>query len=143
MGGLENLVADVNRALRARGWSARQASLEATDNAELIRDMRRGRVPSVESLQALCRVLELEFYVGTRRDPGAVDERRLEDALDAVERTLATHAIGLAPRDKARAVAALYALLDREREPVTAERVERLIGGLTGEATRREGARGP
>ena len=141
MEALETLVADINRALKARGWSASQASREATDNQELIRDLRRGRVPSVENLQALCRVLDLEFYMGARRELGAVDERRLEDALDAVERTLATHAITLAPRDKARAVAALYLLLDREREPATAARVLRLIEGLGGEASRRGDAR--
>ena len=33
----------------------------------MIRDMRRGHVPSVERLRSLCEVLDLEFYVGQRR----------------------------------------------------------------------------
>ena len=119
-------------------WSARQASLEATDNGELIRDMRRGRAPSVSSREALCRVLDLEFYVGTRREAGALDERRLEETVARVERTLELQSVAVAAPDKARAVAALYALLDREREPVIAERVGRLIEGLAGEVSGRE-----
>ena len=33
----------------------------------MIRDMRRGHIPSVERLRSLCEVLDLEFYVGPRR----------------------------------------------------------------------------
>ena len=33
----------------------------------MIRDMRRGHVPSVERLRSLCRVLDLDFFVGPRR----------------------------------------------------------------------------
>lgn len=36
----------------------------------MIREMRRGRTPSVERMQALCRVLDLEFYIGPRRPAG-------------------------------------------------------------------------
>ena len=121
----------INRALRARGWSARQASIEAVGSHELIRDMRRGRTPSVERLQALCEVLDLEFYVGPRREAGTVDEQRLEDAVDSTERTLETHSIALETRAKARAIVAVYELLDRERAPATAARVKRLIEALT------------
>ena len=80
----------INRTLRARGWSARQASIEAVGSHELIRDMRRGRMPSVERLRALCDVLDLEFNVGPRREVGTIDEPRLEDAVDSTERTLGT-----------------------------------------------------
>ena len=128
---MDSLVAEINRALRARGWSARQASLEAVDSPELIRDMRRGRLPSVERLRALCDVLDFEFYIGPRRPAAIIDERRLEDALEAAERTLKTNTIDLAPREKARAVAAIYELLDREREPATAARMKRLIEVLS------------
>lgn len=140
---LENLVADINHVLRARGWSARQASLAAGDNQEMVRDLRRGRIPSVERLASLCRVLDLEFYAGAPRERGPLDERRLEEAVAAIERTLATQGLALEPRDKARAVVALYLLLDREREPVTAQRVERLVQGLAGAASRADDGPGP
>ena len=125
------LVAEINRALRARGWSARQASIEAVGSPELIRDMRRGRLPSVERLQALCEVLDLEFYIGPPRQSPMIDERRLEDAVVSTERTLATHAITLEWRAKARAIVAVYELLDQERAPASATHVKRLIDALT------------
>ena len=45
---------ETERAVRAGGWSARQASMEAVGTPDLIRDMRRGRVPPVERVRALC-----------------------------------------------------------------------------------------
>ena len=63
---MDDLLREIERAARARGWSARRASMEAVGTPELIRDMRRGRVPSVERIRALCEVLNLEFYVGPR-----------------------------------------------------------------------------
>ena len=128
-----NLVAEINRALRTRGWSARKASLEAVGSPELIRDMRRGRLPSVERLQALCEVLDLEFYVGPRRLHPEIDERRLEEAVESAERILRSNAGIVEPQVKARAVAAIYQLLDRDREPATADRLQRLIGALSTE----------
>ena len=122
-----DLVAAVNRALRVRGWSARKASLEAVGHPELIRDLRRGRVPTVGSLEALCEVLDLEFYVGPRRQMGAIDELRLEEAVQSIERAVVANGIALQPEPKARAVVAVYELLDRDREPATAGRVKRLI----------------
>ena len=97
-------------------WSERQASLEAVGGHELVRDMRRGRTPSVERLQALCEVLDLEFYVGPRREAGTIDEQRLEDAVDSTERTLETQGIALETRAEARAIVAVSELLDRERK---------------------------
>ena len=64
---MEELVAEINRALRRRGLSAREASMRAVGSPELVRDMRRGYVTSVAKFQALCEVLDLEFYVGARR----------------------------------------------------------------------------
>ena len=64
---MEDLLELVNSALRERRWSARQASIEAVGNDQLIRNMRRGQVPSVEKFRSLCRVLGLEFYVGVTR----------------------------------------------------------------------------
>ena len=124
------LVAEINRALRACGWSARKASMEAVGSPELIRDMRRGRLPSLERLQALCDVLDLEFYVGPRRQLGEIDERRLEEAVENAERTIASNGITLEPEAKARAVAAIYQLLDRDHHPATAARLKRLIGAV-------------
>ena len=128
---MEDLVAQINRALRERGWSARQASLEAVGAPELIRNIRRGHLPSMERMQALCEVLGLEFYIGPRREAGTVDELRLEDAVDSTERTLKAAGIELDPPTKARAIVAIYELLDRKREPATAERIKRLIDALT------------
>ena len=119
----------INRALRARGCSARQASLEA-GSPELIRNLRRGRMPSVERLQVLCEVLNLEFYIGPAREPGAIDEHRLREAVTNTERTLGARGIALEPEAKADAIAAIYDLLDRERAPATAARVEQLIEAL-------------
>ena len=121
------MVAAVNRALRVRGWSARKASLEAVGQPELIRDLRRGRVPTVGSLEALCEVLDLEFYVGPRRQMGAIDELRLEEAVQSIERAVVANGITLQPEPKARAFVAVSELLDRDREPATAARVKRLI----------------
>ena len=58
-----------------------------------------------------------------------MDERRLEQALEATERTLEGRATALARSERAKAVAAIYDLLDR-REPATAQRMERLIEAL-------------
>ncbi len=62
----KDLLRIIDRALDEQGISARQASLLATGTPELIRNMRRGRVPSVERFCALCDVLNLEFYVGPK-----------------------------------------------------------------------------
>lgn len=128
---MENLITTINRALRARGWSARHASLEAVGSPELIRNMRRGRLPSVDRLQALCDVLDIELYVGPRRKPAAIDERRLEEAVESTERTLEAHSIALDPQAKAHAIAAVYELLDQESSPATAARTKRFIDALT------------
>ena len=46
---MRDLLCEIERAVKARGWSARQASMHAAgqNTPELIHDMRRGRVPSV------------------------------------------------------------------------------------------------
>ena len=63
----KKLLGIIEAALDKQGLSAREASMRATGTAELIRNMRRGRVPSVERIRALCKVLKLEFYVGPER----------------------------------------------------------------------------
>ena len=42
--------------------------MRAHGSPELVRDMRRGHVPSVERLRSLCEALGLEFYVGPPRE---------------------------------------------------------------------------
>ena len=81
-----NLMATINRALRDRRYSASRASTEA-GSSDLIRNIRRGRMPSMERLKALCEVLDLDFYVGPRRHAGAIDVRRLREAIASTERT--------------------------------------------------------
>ena len=135
---MDDLTTTINQALRARGWSARQASIEA-GSPELIRNIRRGKMPSVERLVVLCEVLGLEFYVGPPRQGAAIDERRLVDAIASTERTLGTHGIALETHAKAEAIASVYELLDREAAPATAARVKRLIEALTSVGTARGG----
>lgn len=66
---MQAILKAIEQALQERGVSARRASIEAVGSPDLIREMRRGRVPSIERLRALCRVLDLEFYIGPRRMP--------------------------------------------------------------------------
>ena len=137
-----NLTATINRALREGRYSAHQASL-AAGSPDLVRNIRRGRMPSVEKLRALCEVLDLDFYVGPRRPAGAVDEARLREAIASTERTLGAHGIALDLEARATAVAAVYDLLDRERAPAVAERVKRLIEALGGGAPPEPGVDSP
>ena len=128
---MEDLLELVNSALRARRWSARQASIEAVGNDQLIRNMRRGQVPSVEKFRSLCRVLGLEFYVGPPREVGTVEEERLKHAIETTEQTLRDEGLELDPGDKAQVLAAVYDLIGQERSPATVARVKQLIIGIT------------
>ena len=124
---MESLLREIERAVKARGWSARQASLRAVGTPELIREMRRGRVPSVERIRSLCEVLDLEFYVGPPRAERPVDAERLERALETIERALVATGRTMSFGDKARAVAAVYDLIGEGRGRANSERVARLI----------------
>ena len=129
---MEDLIEEVNRALRARGWSAQHASRQIGGSPEFIRNLRRGYVSSLEKFRTLCEVLELEFYVGPRRVVGSVDERRLEEAIATFEQVLAESHVVLDPEDKASTVAAVYAFIGETRSPATITRVKRLIRAMTG-----------
>lgn len=84
---VEDILREIDAALERRGISARAASIRAQGAPELIRDMRRGHVPSVERLRSLCEVLGLEFYVGPPRWRRAEDGGALPDVpLSALER---------------------------------------------------------
>lgn len=129
---MDDLIEEVNRALRARGWSARYASRQIGGSPEFIRNLRRGYVRSIAKFRALCEVLELEFYVGPHRETGAVDDRRLEVAIATTERVLADSHFVLDPEHKASVVAAVYGFIGEERSPTTTARVKRLIAAMTG-----------
>ena len=137
---MRELLTTIEQAVRERGWSARQASMEAVGTPELISNMRRGRVPSVDRFRALCRVLGLEFYVGRPREAVEVDEQRLELALEAAERGLSMNGREMDFPDKARLIAAVYQLIGKERGPADAARVRRVIGMVAGTGRGSEGA---
>ena len=128
---MRELLAEVERALRSRGWSARQASLEAVGTPELIRDMRRGRVPSVERFRALCEALEIEFYVGPQRRMDSVEARRLERALEIADRGFDSIGRRMSNAEKARIVSAIYDLIGVEPELDNATRVMDLIEAIS------------
>ena len=129
---MRELLMEFERALRARNLSASQASMQAVGSKELIREMRRGRVPSVERVRALCEVLDLEFYIGPRRRPSSVDPHRLEYALEAAERGLGSSGRTMDYPSKARFVSAIYDLIGEDSTAAkNAERVLHLIEAMS------------
>ena len=128
---MDDLIEEIDRALRARGWSAQYASRQIGGSPEFVRNLRRGYVRSLAKFRTLCEVLELEFSVGPRRELGAVDERRLEEAIATVERVLASSHFILDPEDKASVVGAVYGFIGEERSCASTARVKRLIAAMT------------
>lgn len=124
---MQDLLNEIELALKALGWSARQASIRAVGTPELIRDMRRGRVPSVERFRALCHVLDLDFYVGPRRRESEVNRHRLEQALEATEQVLVLTGRELGHRGKARVAATIYDLIGKGDGRANAIQVVQLI----------------
>lgn len=59
----------VEGALAARNVSARRASMDVVGHDGLIRDIRAGRIPSVDRIEALFAYLGLEAYFGPKRPP--------------------------------------------------------------------------
>ena len=116
--------------------------MRAVGSPELIRDMRRGYITSVERFRTLCEVLDLEFYAGRRREEVPVDEDRLAVALETAEKGLEGGGGALEPAVKARLVIEVYALLGPGGRSSSAERIRELIrvarGG--GEVASGEGA---
>lgn len=70
---VDDILREIDLALARLGLSARAASIRAGSSPETIRDMRRGHIPSVSRLRALCDALGLEFYVGRPRRPQTGD----------------------------------------------------------------------
>lgn len=60
----------VETGLKRKGISGRQASLQIVGHDGLIRDIRAGRLPGIDKLEALFELLDLEFYFGPQRDHG-------------------------------------------------------------------------
>lgn len=84
---MEDILLEIDAALKRLGLSARAASIRAQGSPEMIRDMRRGHVPSVERLRSLCEVLDLEFFVGPRRMRRDASEGTPDVLLSTLERT--------------------------------------------------------
>ena len=139
---MEDLLSLVTTALRERRWSARQASIAAVGHDQLIRNMRRGQVPSVEKFRRLCEVLGLEFYVGAPREVGRVESARLTQAIEITEYTLRDEGLALEPCHKAQVVSAVYHFIGAEPSPATVARVKQLIAGVTA-GTRERGRKRP
>ena len=109
----------------------------AVGTPELIRDMRRGRVPSVERFRALCEVLGLEFYVGPRRDNIPLrDLQRLERAIRTTENMLDVTERNMTPEQKAQVVSAVYHLTGEHNSPVGGKLVISLIDLAIGKDSR-------
>lgn len=68
----ERLRAAVEAALEVQNLSARRASIDVVGHDGLIRDIRAGRIPSVDRIEALFDYLGLEAYFGPRRPTPAV-----------------------------------------------------------------------
>ena len=126
---MRELLELIDEVLAERRWSARQASIEAVGTPNLIMNMRRGRVPSIHRLRALCEVLGLEFYVGRPRSvPGAeFDVERLALALDAIAAGFPDADRRLSVHDRAQLLVAVYALLGGRDASTSAARVRELI----------------
>lgn len=67
---MEDILRTIDRALERLGLTDRAASLKATGRTYTLREMRRGSMPRLDTLRALCETLELEFYIGPPRDAG-------------------------------------------------------------------------
>lgn len=66
----ERVRALVEGALQTKGMSGRQASLQVVGHDGLIRDIRAGRLPGLDKLEALFDLLGLECYFGPQREVG-------------------------------------------------------------------------
>ena len=126
---MRELLELIDEVLAERRWSARQASIEAVGTPNVIMNMRRGRVPSIHRLRALCDVLGLEFYIGRPRTVrgAAFDVERLALALDAVAAGFPDADRHLSVHDRAQLLVAVYALLGEGDASASAERVRELI----------------
>ena len=126
---MRELLELIDEVLAERRWSARRASIEAVGTPNVIMNMRRGRVPSIHRLRALCDVLGLEFYIGRPRTVrgAAFDVERLALTLEAVSAGFPDADRRLSVHDRAQLLVAVYALLDGSDASASAARVRELI----------------
>jgi hypothetical protein len=64
----------VEDGLKAKGVSARRASIDVVGHDGLIRDIRAGIIPGTDRLDALCEYLGLELHIGPRRRVPGYDQ---------------------------------------------------------------------
>lgn len=148
---VEDILREIDVALERLGISARAASIRANSSPEMIRDMRRGHIPSVNKLRSLCETLGLEFYVGRPRRPRQDDDEGLSAVpLQTLERTaqelvrLAAGAGGdpvpddlwpvLAARRGRAVPQAAGDIVPAGARPVAVARLAAVLGGGAGEA---------
>lgn len=123
----ERLRVVIENALAQKGVSARQASMDIVGHDGLIRDIRAGRLPSIDKLQALSDYFGLELYIGPpispelreaakRQENMVTDTERLLMAITAVETGLAQAKRKMKPAKKAEVILAAYDLLGEATE---------------------------
>ena len=145
---VEDILREIDAALERRGISARAASIRAQGAPEMIRDMRRGHIPSVERLRSLCEVLGLEFYVGPPRwrraeDGGALPDiplRALERAAQDLVRMTVDAGGNPFPQDQFPAPAGEHLTLDPTRLAVLASGKRSFLDTATDTAGRHTSA---
>ncbi|MBF9049916.1 hypothetical protein GTA62_12910 [Roseobacter sp. HKCCD9010] len=131
------LRAVIEEALESKGVSARQASLDVVGHDGLIRDIRAGRLPSIDKLQALSEYFGLELYIGPPISREAIedakkrasvfsDAERLAAAISAVEEGLSQSRRKMKPAKKAEVILLAYELLG-DVEDGAEEKIIRLI----------------
>ncbi|EEE37692.1 hypothetical protein RKLH11_1528 [Rhodobacteraceae bacterium KLH11] len=136
----EQLQAVVNDALLAKGVSARQASFDIVGHDGLIRDIRAGRLPSIDKVQAIAEYFGLELYIGppvshdakedaAKRAAAFSDTERLAVAISAVEDGLSQSKRKMKPAKKAEVILLAYELLDN-LEDESEEKIIRLIKAM-------------
>lgn len=101
--------------------------MEAVGSPDMIADMRRGRVPSVERVRAMCEVLGLEFYVGPHRRRTPIEARTLAQALSTADRAAQSCGLEMDDDERAQVVAAIYDLIGDDQERTDTAQVLRLI----------------
>jgi hypothetical protein len=69
----ERIRSAVEDALASRNLSARRASMDVVGHDGLIRDIRAGRIPSADRIEALFNYLGLEAYFGPKRSGPNID----------------------------------------------------------------------
>ena len=82
----DDVIDAIKAQLVATNLSAAEISRRATGQKDALKRLFRGHKPSAERLANLCDALGLEFYVGPRRDEGALIEK-ISRALDFPEPT--------------------------------------------------------